>query len=101
MILEELSNLIKETLDDLGYKSETMIKKSNRPDLCDYQYDGLFSLSKEYHKNPFTIGEELCDALQKKENFNHYLKTVEVVKPGFLNMVISDEFINEILKKRS
>lgn len=99
MILEELSNLIKETLDDLGYKSETMIKKSNRPDLCDYQYDGLFSLSKEYHKNPFTIGEELCDALQKKENFNHYLKTVEVVKPGFLNMVISDEFINEILKK--
>ena len=93
MILEILSNIIKEHID-----TDIMVKKSNRPDLCDYQFDGIFKLASISHKNPIELGEELVKNINDRSDFNEYFKKVEFVKPGFINMTISDKLINKILR---
>ena len=45
MKLSELENYIKE-LDSTV--EQVKLIKSNRPDLCDYQYDGCFNLAKNF-----------------------------------------------------
>ena len=93
MILEILSNIIKEHID-----TDIMVRKSNRPDLCDYQFDGIFKLASISHKNPIELGEELVKNINDRSDFNEYFKKVEFVKPGFINMTISDKLINKILR---
>lgn len=66
--------------------------------MCDYQCDDVFKLAKEFHKNPLVIGEEIVSELNKLDDFDTYFKHVEFVRPGFINMTLSDTFIIIILK---
>ena len=59
MILDLLGKKISEIACELGYNEYLRVIKSNRPDLCDYQCDGVFKLAKSYHKSPVEIGEEI------------------------------------------
>ncbi|MDD3453090.1 MAG: arginine--tRNA ligase [Bacilli bacterium] len=98
MILEVLNEQLKKVLDKLNYQAEEIkIIKSNRPDLCDYQYDGIFKLASVYHQSPIEIGIKIEEELKKIDNFNNYFDKVEFVKPGFLNINISNKLINDIL----
>ena len=99
MVLDILKSKLCEVLSSLGYQEDVKIIKSNRPDLCDYQYDGTFRLAKLYHKSPIEIGEEICDAINNIDNFNDYFDKVEFVKPGFVNLTLSNKFINDCLKE--
>lgn len=97
MIIEILNNVFNKVLDDLGIAAKASIIKSNRPELCDYQYDGVFKLASTLHENPVIIGEKIVNKINELEEFNYYFKTVELVKPGFVNITISDELINKLL----
>ena len=99
MIIESLEELLKQILEKLNYEEKAKIIKSNRPDLCDYQFDGVFKLASIYHKNPIEIGEEVVGKINNLDNFNDYFKEVTFVKPGFVNIKISDKLINELLTK--
>lgn len=98
MIIDTLSNIITNIANKLGYNEELRVIKSNRPDLCDYQCDEVFKLSKEYHKSPIEIGETLVSEINKIDNFNDYFDKVEFCKPGFINLTLSNKFINDSLK---
>ena len=98
MITDILGNIITKVANNLGYKETLNVIKSNRPDLCDYQCDEVFKLTKIYHKSPIEIGEELVSEINKIENFNNYFYKVEFCKPGFVNFTLSDKLINESLK---
>ena len=41
------------------------ISKSNRPDLCDYQSNDVFRISKELKKNPIVVGEEIVNRINE------------------------------------
>ena len=99
MILDILSNILDKILKDLNYECDSKVIKSNRPDLCDYQFDGVFKLASIYHKNPTQVGEEIVNKINEIDNFDDYFKEVTFVKPGFINIKISDKLINEILVK--
>ena len=99
MILDILSNILNNILKELNYEIDSKVIKSNRPDLCDYQFDGVFKLASIYHKSPIEIGEEIVSKINELDNFNDYFKEVTFVKPGFVNIKISDKLINEILIK--
>lgn len=99
MILDILSDIVGNVLKELNYEIDSKVIKSNRPDLCDYQFDGVFKLASIYHKNPIEIGEEIVAKINVLDNFNDYFKEVTFVKPGFVNIKISDKLINEILVK--
>lgn len=94
-----LENIITDVTNSLGYTIDSMtVIKSNRPDLCDYQCDQVFKLAKQYHKNPMEIGEEITHKINELENFNDYFEKVEFVRPGFINITLSNNFINNKLK---
>ena len=99
MIIDTLSDVITQVANELGYKENLRVIKSNRPDLCDYQCDEVFKLTKIYHKSPIEIGEEIVSKINKLECFDDYFNKVEFCKPGFVNLTLSDKFINNSLKK--
>ena len=98
MILDILSEKLTMIANNLGYKETLRVIKSNRPDLCDYQCDEVFKLTKIYHKSPIEIGEEIVSKLNEIEDFNNYFDKVEFCKPGFINLTISNKLINDSLK---
>ncbi len=99
MILKILEDIIKEELNKLNYEVDVVVTKSNRLDLCDYQFNGIFKLSSIYHKKPVEIGEEIVDSINDRKDFEHYFKKVEFASPGFINITISDILINECLTR--
>lgn len=97
--MDILENIITNVTNDLGYTVDNMtVIKSNRPDLCDYQCDQVFKLAKQYHKNPMEIGEEITSKINELENFSDYFEKVEFVRPGFINITLSNKFINNKIK---
>lgn len=98
MVINILESIISEEFKKLGYNDQITIKKSNK-ELCDYQCDDIFKIAKENHKNPIELGEKIVEKINKSENFSKYFNKVEFCKPGFINITLSNEFINEILTK--
>lgn len=83
-----LEDNIKTSLNKCGYDAdEVVINVSNRPDLGEYQYNGVMGLAKVYHKNPVVIANELTAVLKTSTLY----KDVNVAGPGFINMTISDD----------
>ena len=66
---------------------------SNRPDLCEYQCNGAMAAAKEYKCAPFMISDKIAEALSGNPMF----AMAESVKPGFLNIRISNEYLAEYL----
>ena len=66
---------------------------SNRPDLCEYQCNGAMAGAKTYKKAPFMIAEDVKKELAGTKVFG----SVEVVKPGFLNLKIDESFLASFL----
>lgn len=97
-MIEKLESVLTLVFENLGYPKESAkISVSSRPELCDYQINSVFKLAKENKKNPIEIGEEIVCKINELDNFDKYFKKVEFIKPGFINIIISDEIINEEL----
>lgn len=98
-MLEELEKVITEVLEKLGYSNcNIKVINSNRPDISDYQCNCVFELAKQYHKNPIEVGEDIVKELNNIDCYNEYFKSIEFIKPGFINMTVSDTFINNNIK---
>ena len=78
---------ISKALDSCGYQvDEVVVNESNRPDLGEYQFNGVMPLAKVYHKSPIDIAKDVVSELEKDSFFNN----VNIAGPGFINMTISD-----------
>ena len=86
--IKEEEEYIKSKLVELGYEiKEVVLNVSSRPELGDYQFNGIMGLGKEYHKNPREIGQELVDLIKKDNKY----KDINMAGPGFINISFSDE----------
>lgn len=98
-MIKNIENILKEIFIKCGYNvSSVRVIKSNRPDLCDLQCDDVFKLSKEYHKNPMEIGENIVSCINDMTDFDNYFKKVDFCKPGFINITLSNIFINKMVR---
>ena len=89
-----IENKIMDVFSNLGYDREYgKITISDRPDLCEYQCNGALSLAKVCHKNPILIAEEIAQNIELGDMF----EKVEVVRPGFINLIISKTFLASYL----
>ena len=78
---------ISKALDSCGYQvDEVVVNESNRPDLGEYQFNGVMPLAKVYHKSPIDIAKDVVFELEK----DSFFKNVNIAGPGFINMTISD-----------
>lgn len=99
MIINILENILNKVVSNLGYNIDIKVVISNRPELSDYQCNDVFKIAKNMSKSPIEIGEEIVSKIQALDDFSMYFKKVEFIKPGFINMTVSDILINECLIK--
>ncbi len=95
-ILEVISKEVSAAFEAAGYDAELgKVTLSNRPDLCEYQCNGAMAGAKKYGKAPFMIADAVAEKLQGSDIFS----SVESVKPGFLNLKVSEEFVRSYIVK--
>ena len=99
IFIKEQEQYLQKKLHDCGYDvEEVTLNISSRPEFGDYQYNGIMSLAKKYHKNPREIAEELLILLKKDDLY----KDINMAGPGFINITFSDEqlvkHMNELLQ---
>ena len=89
---EELSSAFEKAGYDPSYGK---VGVSNRPDLCEFQCNGAMAGAKAYKKAPFMIADDVVANLADSKVFS----MKEMVKPGFINLKVSEEFLADYLKE--
>lgn len=93
-IIKEIEKVIEKGFESAGYDTRyAKVTLSNRPDLCEFQCNGAMAAAKEYHKAPFMIADEVVAPIKEDPCF----ASLEVVKPGFINIKVSDAFLSSYL----
>ena len=92
LIRLEEEKLLK-VINDLGYKIDnvSLVKTTNK-NFGDYQYNGVMSLSKEYHENPRDIANKIVDKIDSTS----YDK-IEIAGPGFINFTLSNNALTNYI----
>ncbi len=67
-----------------------LVRVSDRPDLCQFQCNGAMAAAKVAGKNPREIAGIIAEALKGRREFSK----VEIAGPGFINLDVTDEFLN-------
>ena len=95
-LLELITIDMREAFAKAGYDEElAKVTLSNRPDLCEYQCNGAMAGAKKYKKAPFMIAEDVAANLKGSD----YFESVDVVKPGFINLKLSPECVASYLNE--
>ena len=78
--------------------SSAFLAISKRQDLCDYQLNASFNLSKTLKKNPMEVSDYIIGLIKniKINDINAFSK-IESFNPGFINIVLNDELLNKYL----
>ena len=86
-ITKILTEIVSDAFEKCGYdRALGLVTVSDRMDLCQFQCNGAFQGAKLYKKAPFMIAEDVASKLSDEKIFSK----AEVVKPGFLNLSITD-----------
>jgi len=93
-ILDIITAKMAQAFVDAGYDaSYGRVTVSNRPDLCEYQCNGALAAAKAYKCNPLQIAEAVAAKLDAAD-----FSMVEAVRPGFINLKVSDTFLTSYLQ---
>ncbi len=95
-LLDVLSEEMGRAFAAAGYDAAMgKVVVSARPDLAEYQCSGAMAGAKQYHKAPFAIAGEVAEKLADSAVF----ADAAVVKPGFLNVNVKDDFLRDFLRR--
>jgi len=91
-IIQTLTAIVSDAFASCGFDPALgTVGVSDRLDLCQFQCNGAFAGAKLYRKAPFMIAEQVADILKA----NPVFAKAECVRPGFLNLSVTDEFLRE------
>ena len=94
-ILDIISNKMQQAFVDAGYDASFgRVTVSNRPDLCEYQCNGALAAAKQYKCAPIQIANAVVEKLNKAD-----FDLCDAVMPGFINMKLSDAFLQSYLEE--
>lgn len=93
-VIETLNEIFMNSFEQAGFDRELgRVSVSNRPDLCQFQVNGAMGGAKLYRKAPLMIANEVLANIKE----NDIIKDVNVVAPGFININVKDEFLQNYL----
>ncbi len=95
LLTELFSNAIRHTVADKTVDCDPSIQLATRPEFGDYQANFALKLSKQLHQPPRAIAEAV---IEKVKNENVFQK-MEPSGPGFINLVLTNEFLAAQLQK--
>ena len=89
-ITDQLSEILGNAFTKAGYEAKYgQAVISGRPDLCQFQCNGALPNAKLFKKSPMVIANEVVSLLAD----DAMIEKVEVAAPGFINIILSDEFL--------
>ena len=95
-LLDNITAEVTKAFVEAGYEEKFgKVTLSNRPDLCEFQCNGAMAAAKQYKKAPFMIADDVVGNLADYKVFS----MKEMVKPGFINLKVSEEFLADYLKE--
>jgi len=95
-MLDIISREVMAAMEASGYDGTYgKVTLSNRPDLCEYQCNGAMAAAKAYKCAPFQIADKVASVLQE----NNMFAKAEAVKPGFLNLSLSPDYLAGYLRQ--
>ena len=94
-ILDIITAKMEQAFVDAGYEASFgRVTVSNRPDLCEYQCNGALSAAKQYKCAPIAIASAVAEKLDKSD-----FSMCDAVMPGFINLKLSDSFLQNYLEE--
>lgn len=94
-ILDMITAKMQRAFQDAGYDASFgRVTVSNRPDLCEYQCNGALAAAKQYHCAPIQIARAVAEKLDAGD-----YSLVDAVMPGFINLKLSDRFLQNYLEE--
>ncbi len=94
-ILDLITKRMQQAFADAGYDAAYgRVSVSNRPDLCEYQCNGALAAAKVYKCAPIQIANAVVAQLDAAD-----YSLVEAVMPGFINVKLSDAFLQSYLEE--
>ena len=94
-ILDLITGKMEKAFTDAGYEASFgRVTVSNRPDLCEYQCNGALSAAKQYKCAPIAIANAVAEKLDAAD-----FSMIEAVMPGFINLKLSDTFLQNYLEQ--
>ena len=94
-ILDLITGKMEKAFTDAGYEASFgRVTVSNRPDLCEYQCNGALAAAKQYKCAPIAIANSVVEKLDKND-----FSMCDAVMPGFINMKLSDAFLQDYLEQ--
>ena len=93
-ILDIISAKMQQAFAAAGYDANFgKVTVSNRPDLCQYQCNGALAAAKQYKCAPIQIATAVAQKLDKAD-----FSMCDAVMPGFINLNLSDSFLQGYLE---
>jgi len=94
-ILDIITAKMQQAFADAGYDASFgRVTVSNRPDLCEYQCNGALAAAKTYKCAPIQIAKSVAEKLDAAD-----FSMVDAVMPGFINLKLSDAFLQKYLEE--
>lgn len=85
-----VENKILEAINKLGYDTDkVLLSNSNKPELGQFQFNGVMAIAKRNGKNPVELANALVNVLKDDTCF----KSLSVAGPGFINITFSDDYL--------
>ena len=92
-LIETLQAFVNAAFSRAGYDTKfAAVRVSDRPDLADFQCNGLMGVAKSQKMNPMDAGAAVMEALDLEGLFE-----ADFVKPGFLNFKATDEALRKLV----
>ena len=94
-ILDIITAKMQQAFADAGYDASFgRVTVSNRPDLCEYQCNGALAAAKTYKCAPIQIAKAVAEKLDASD-----FSMIDAVMPGFINLKLSDSFLQAYLEE--
>ena len=94
-ILDIITEKMEQAFVDAGYDASFgRVTVSNRPDLCEYQCNGALSAAKQYKCAPIANANAVVEKLDSAD-----FSMCDAVMPGFINLKLSDSFLQNYLEE--
>ncbi|MDO5400264.1 MAG: arginine--tRNA ligase [Eubacteriales bacterium] len=94
-ILDIITSKMQQAFADAGFDASFgRVTVSNRPDLCEYQCNGALAAAKQYKCAPIQIARAVAEKLAAAD-----YSMIEAVMPGFINLKLSDHFLQTYLEE--
>ena len=96
--IKEQELKLKEIIKESGYEIEKVaLVPSSRPDLGQYQFNGVMELAKINKMNPRIIADSIVEKMKESSDYSD----VNVAGPGFINITFSDEVLSKYIDEVS